>query len=328
MEEQHIDMGREMTETRWPTQVIVQAQALAAALDGEIQQFIAAQRLPGAFRKVIGDYYFPLAVWLARHQQHRGSPLVVGLCGGQGSGKSTLTAFLQLVWQSLGIKSAGFSLDDIYLTRNERMQLGRRVHPLLVTRGVPGTHDVQLGIETIDRLTQRAGTGVAGEEVPVPRFDKAIDDRAPRDSWPHRQSPVDILLFEGWCVGALPWEDREDPVNELERQEDPEGVWREYVRAQLAGPYRELFSRLDLLLMLQVPDMECVLEWRRLQEEKLRAATGGGMSDAAVNRFVQHYERVTRYLLEEMPQRADCVLQLGRDHQVCGLRLNRCGTEC
>ncbi|MFI2811350.1 MULTISPECIES: phosphoribulokinase [unclassified Microbulbifer] len=308
-----------MADSHWPAAVSERAQALQAQLEGEIRQFIATHRLPAAFMQLVEDYYLPLAVWLARQQRDRGGPLVVGLCGGQGSGKSTLTAFLQLVWQSLGIESAGFSLDDIYLTRAERQQLARRVHPLLATRGVPGTHDVQLGVDTIDRLTRLPG----GQEVPIPRFDKATDDRAPRETWSCRHSPVDILLFEGWCVGALPWQDQETPVNELERSEDPRGIWRDYVRAQLDGPYRELFSRLHLLLMLRVPDMASVLEWRRLQEEKLREATGGGMSDAEVERFVQHYERVTRTLLDEMPRRADCVLELGRDHRVCGLRLNQ-----
>ena len=301
----------------WPRDIIERAEQLDAPLQAAIDHFINAHQLPGEFRRVIGRYYLPLAVWLAR-QKSQSKTLVVGICGGQGSGKSTLTEFLQLVWKHLDLSCAGFSLDDIYLTRKERRQLAAEVHPLLATRGVPGTHDVQLGLDTIDQLC----SGNNGRAVPIPLFDKSIDDRAPQSQWPRQSGPVDILLFEGWCVGARPWRDSDVPINALERQEDRNGHWRDYINKQLQGPYRELFARLDLLLMLKVPDMECVVEWRRLQEQKLRARTGGGMSDDEIERFVQHYERVTRNILAEMPQRADCVLELGGDHQIQGMSLN------
>ncbi|SDJ93279.1 hypothetical protein [Microbulbifer yueqingensis] len=306
-----------MAESAWPGPVRARADELQGELGREIDRFIAAHQLPDSFRQVIVGYYLPLAVWLAG-QREEGRTLVVGICGGQGSGKSTLTDFLRMVWRALGLESAGFSLDDIYLTRNDRRQLARRVHPLLATRGVPGTHDVGLGIETLDALAGKSGA----RNVAIPVFDKSIDDRAPVDSWPVSRVPVDILLFEGWCVGARPWQADDDPVNDLERSEDADGSWRNYIREQLDGPYRSLFARLDLLVMLQVPGMESVLEWRRLQEHKLRERTGRGMTDAEIARFVQHYERVTRHLLAEMPDRADCVLKLDRHHRICALQLN------
>ncbi|WP_226876972.1 phosphoribulokinase [Microbulbifer hainanensis] len=283
-----------------------------------IGQFIEERQLPQSFHRVIDAYYLPLAVWLAQ-QRHVDQTLVVGICGGQGSGKSTLTEFLQVVWAEMGLRATGFSLDDIYLTRAERQELAERVHPLLATRGVPGTHDVSLGLKTIGALC----AGRAGSDIPIPRFDKSLDDRAPRSAWPHWHGETDILLFEGWCVGAEPWEDAAAPINALESEEDKEGIWRDYVNVQLKGPYRQLFAQLDVLLMLKVPDMDCVLEWRRLQEHKLRLRSGGGMTDQEVERFVQHYERITRNLLREMPGRADCVLELGRDHGIKELRFNR-----
>jgi D-glycerate 3-kinase len=226
---------------------------------------------------------------------------------------------LQLIWnRGLQLSVLGFSLDDLYLTRAERRLLAQQVHPLLATRGVPGTHDVDLGLNTIAQL--RGTTSDA--EVAIPLFDKSIDDRAPKADWPRSHGALDIILLEGWCVGAKPWTDAQQPINLLEREEDPQSVWRNYVNAQLRGSYRELFAQLDILVMLKVPDMHCVLEWRTVQEQKLRARTGGGMSDGEIARFVQHYERVTRNLLQEMPGRADCVLELGRDHQVQALRLN------
>ncbi|MCX2779440.1 phosphoribulokinase [Microbulbifer thermotolerans] len=286
-------------------------------LSSEFDSFIRERQLPETFHELIDNYYLPLAVWLEKKRQPD-CALVVGICGGQGSGKSTLTEFLRSVWLRMGLRSVGFSLDDLYLTKAEREQLARQIHPLLKTRGVPGTHDVQLGLKTIDALL----AADAGSDIALPLFDKSTDDRAPCSEWPHHRGTVDILLLEGWCVGAKPWRNADVPINSLEKNEDPDGTWRNYINRQLAGSYRELFERLDLLLMLKVPDMESVLEWRRLQERKLRERTGGGMDDRALVRFVQHYERITRNLLAEMPARADCVFELGRDHRICGMRLN------
>lgn len=301
----------------WPQATREQASALRETLAASIIDFVTERQLPPAFNQAIDNYLLPLAVWLA-DQREDGRTLVVGLCGGQGSGKSTLTAFLNLVWAHMGIRSTGFSLDDIYLTRADRLQLAQRVHPLLATRGVPGTHDVALGIETIERLCHSADA----DNTPIPRFDKSRDDRVPENSWNSHHGPVDILLFEGWCVGARPWQGGEEPINRLERCEDGDGRWRDYINRQLQGPYRQLFAKLDLLVMLRVPDMDCVITWRTQQEQQLRASRGGGMSDAEIERFVQHYERITRNLLEEMPGRADCVLELARDHSIAGLQLN------
>lgn len=303
--------------SQWPIAITEQSERLRERLRSEIDGFIREHQLPEAFRRQVDSYYLPLAVWLAEHREGD-KTLVVGICGGQGSGKSTLTDFLQLAWDHLGLHSAGFSLDDIYLTRIERRQLARDVHPLLETRGVPGTHDVALGLETISRLCNSDDDS----EIPIPRFDKSADERAPQGLWPRHSGPLDILLFEGWCLGARPWENASEPINALEREEDSEGIWRNYANAQLDGPYRQLFAPLDILVMLKVPDMECVLEWRQLQERKLRARSGNGMSDGDIVRFVQHYERITRNLLAEMPSRADCVLELGWDHQVKRARLN------
>ncbi|WP_346838889.1 phosphoribulokinase [Microbulbifer sp. SAOS-129_SWC] len=305
-----------MTDT-WPRAVSASAMQWRQQLRSQIDQFVRRQQLPADFDLLVDDYLLPLAVWLAQLRKP-GQLLVVGICGGQGSGKSTLTEFLQMVWAQMALHAVGFSLDDLYLTRAERMLLAERVHPLLATRGVPGTHDVQLGLDTIAALRARDVT----RPVPIPRFDKSIDDRAPAATWTLWQGAADILLFEGWCVGARPWLDAAEPINRLEREADPDGRWRNYVNSQLAGPYRRLFAELDRLLMLKVPDMDCVLEWRRLQEHRLRARTGGGMSDAALERFVQHYERITLNLLGDMPPRADCVFELGRDHRIAGLRLN------
>lgn len=275
-------------------------------LDG----FLAAERLPPEFEATVRRVCVPLADRVAR--QAVGPAYAVGVCGAQGSGKSTLTAVVRRLLEDRGLKVALFSLDDLYLTRAERQALAREIHPLLATRGVPGTHDVALGEVLFDALR---GSG----EVALPCFDKATDDRRPFSAWPWIEGPVDVILFEGWCVGARPQAaaDLVAPVNALEREQDPDGAWRSYVNGSLAGPYLRLFDRLDSLVLLQAPSFDVVLDWRLEQERKLRdrlAREGGDassvMTDAEVELFIRHYERLTRHILSEMPARADLVVRL------------------
>ena len=239
-------------------------------------------------------------------------PLVVGICGAQGCGKSTVAAAIAARFD----RTAILSIDDLYLGHAERLDLARRVHPLLATRGVPGTHDSMLGIEVIGALTR-------GETVALPRFDKALDDRVPQERWPMAPAGCELVIFEGWCVGARPQRPEEltEPTNRLEAEEDRDGRWRRFANDALAGEYQQLFSRIDTLAMMAAPDWETVLDWRIEQEHDLRAANANGaglMDDHAIARFVSHYERLTRHILAEMPARADLVLRLNAARQCVG----------
>lgn len=268
--------------------------------------------------------YLPLAAWVRRQQGAHS--LVLGVNGAQGSGKSTLCAFLSLVLeQGYGQRVASFSIDDLYETRTTRQRLAWNVHPLLITRGVPGTHDVDLGMAVIDSLR----TSPPGVPTPIPSFDKALDDRKPESEWTPFHGPADIVIFEGWCVGARPQTDAELAMaaNPLETAEDADGSWRRYVNRRLATDYARLFSQLDRLVMLKVPGMSSVYEWRALQESKLASANAGGKSNrimdaAELRRFIMHCERLTRAMLQEMPGRADVVLFLDEHHHFSGLQLN------
>lgn len=245
---------------------------------------------------------------------HAARPLLVGVCGSQGSGKSTACEYVASALSASGVRVAVLSIDDLYLPRAAREDLSRRVHPLLLTRGVPGTHEPPLGLRTLMAL---ATPGY----VPLPRFDKACDDREPENCWFAVEAPVDLILFEGWCVGARPQKPHELPVsvNSLEEQEDADGRWRRYVNDVLSREYQELFAPIDFLVLLAAPDFEVVVRWRTEQERQLRMARPGAsgvMADAAIERFVQHYERLTRHILAEMPSRADLVLRLDEHRRV------------
>jgi len=243
-----------------------------------------------------------------------GQPFVLGVCGAQGSGKSTLSTGLAQRLNARGIKTAILSLDDLYLSNDRRAALAREVHPLFATRGVPGTHDVEQGLALLDAVK-------AGQGVTLPRFDKATDDPAPEVEWATFDGPLDVLIFEGWCVGARPQDEAAlaEPVNALEAERDPDGVWRRHVNAALAADYAELFARIDRLVLLAAPGFEVVECWRLQQEQALRAQAPEGariMSDAEVATFIQHYERLTRHILSDMPGYADLLLRLDADRQL------------
>jgi D-glycerate 3-kinase len=269
-----------------------------------IASLIEAERLPGDYGEVVEQFWRPLAQQIS-HVSRR--PLLVGINGGQGSGKSTLCRFLEVLLAEQDLSAVTLSLDDLYLARAERQSAAVDVHPLFATRGVPGTHDVQLGMALLDRL-------LAGKPADLPRFDKAADDRAVEAR--HIEGPIDVVLFEGWCVGAAPQPAAalREPLNDLERNEDPDGIWRREVNRRLATDYAELFARIDLLVMLKVPDFEAVRANRRLQEEKLGSGPAV-MDEAALDRFLAHYQRLTEHMFAEMPARADILVEIARDQR-------------
>ena len=233
-------------------------------------------------------------------------PFVLGICGAQGSGKSTLSEGLASHLEGEGFKVALLSLDDLYLAREARPV---DISSLFATRGVPGTHDVALGERTFKSL-------MLGQPTRLPRFDKANDAPAAEEAWPEVIAP-DVIIFEGWCVGAQPQAEDElvEPVNDLERNDD--GAWRRAVNEALKGPYATLFGHIDKLVLLAAPDFGIVRNWRIEQEDTLRkrleaeGRTGARvMKDDEIGRFIQYYERLTRHILQTMPAYADLTLQL------------------
>ena len=237
--------------------------------------------------------------------------IVLSIAGAQGTGKSTLANLVALMLRECFSASvAVLSLDDFYLPRMDRERLAATVHPLLQTRGVPGTHDAVLMTEVLTALRQ-------GASVQLPRFDKASDDRVGEEFQPAAR----IIICEGWCWGAIPEpaERLSEPRNALEAEQDSDGRWRRWINDELAG-YQPAFAA-DARLFMAAPSMEAVYRWRWQQEQGLAAERSGThiMSQSDIHGFVSLYERLTRWMLEEMPGRAELTVRLNESHQIAGL---------
>ncbi len=262
---------------------------------------------------------------------------MVAITGAQGSGKTTLLRDLpRVIGDAGGDRVAALSLDDFYLSRAERVALARDVHPLFVTRGVPGTHDITLLEHVIDDLG-------AGRGARIPRFDKAADDRVDAGAWGRIDAgTLDLILLEGWCLGLPPESDAAltTPVNALERLEDVDGVWRSEVNRALATSYRRLFARFDRVVALLAPSFDAVFEWRREQEQALAATLAATdesraavlTEPAALRRFLAHFERLTRHALVCLPELAELSIYLddvrGVVRVVESTRAIKRGTPC
>lgn len=188
--------------------------------------------------------------------------------------------------------------------------MARDVHPLFAVRGPPGTHDLALLTRTITAL---AAAG-PDDETSLPTFCKRTDDRAPKGEWRSFRGRPTAILIDGWCLGALPQDDAAliAPVNALEQDRDPDGVWRRGVNGFAGGSHAALTARLDALLFLRAPGFDIVLDWRCEQEADLlgRPLTGAERERIAV--FIQSFERLTRHMVDG-GVRADITVQLDRN---------------
>ena len=280
------------------------------------QGFLQQHGLPQTYLSYAQQWFAPLAESLAVHQNGAGRAILVAVNGSQGSGKTTACDYLRAeLEENHALRVVSLSLDDFYLTRAQRESLAVTVHPLLATRGVPGTHDMNLLQATLTTLLASDAASVE-----VPRFDKARDDRRPQSDWDVISDGVDVVLLEGWCLGARAQtaEQLAQPVNALEAQEDPQGTWRQYVNEALDRDFQPLYKLVDQWVMLAAPSFDCVYRWRLEQEQKLAQHSQGDaiMSAAQVARFIQFYQRLTQHCLQQLPSQVRYLYQLDEQRQV------------
>lgn len=323
-----------LPEASWPEMRPLPAESIIEARQHAVvalQRFVADEQLPQGWMSVFPRLVIPMAAWLLAEQRRLGRPLVMAVGGSQGSGKTTLSRALRLVLHHcFAVPACILSLDDFYLSRPARLELADCVHPLLATRGVPGTHEVEALVDCVDAL--RAASH--DSRTLLPRFDKRRDDRAPASDCTAFQGRPGVIFLEGWCLGAQPVSESglKPPINQLEAEHDPEGRWRRYVNEQLAGRYQDLFQRFDRSLFLQAPSWNAVRRWRLLQEAKLirnsndsyRAHLDEG---DAFDTFMAHYERITRRLLESPPA-TDLRLALDEQQRLATLTFNPTERYC
>lgn len=257
--------------------------------------------------------WLPLALTLSGWQQQAGRCLIQGILGGQGTGKTTLALILSLILQRLGHRVGCVSLDDLYLTYEERCHLQERDRRLQ-WRGPPGTHDLELGLATLNRLRHATPTDL----IPIPRFDKSLHGGAGDRVAPEWVQAVDIVLFEGWFVGV-------QPVHPQQFDTAPPPILTESDRAfardcnSRLHAYLPLWELLDRLIILYPVDYRLSQSWRRLAEQRMRQEGRSGMDDAAIDRFVEYFWRslhpdlfITPLLRE--PAVTDLIIEINSDH--------------
>ena len=288
--------------------------------------FLKSQEvLSEPFRDKIGqlnNYYIPIARMIHKSYLKNKRTNIIGLTGGQGSGKSTISKILKIILkENYNLNTVIFSIDDFYKTLKERESMSRKVSPLFLTRGVPGTHDTQMLLKCLLKLKK-----TNFQKLEIPKFDKSIDDRVPKNKWQKVNKKPNIAIFEGWCVGAEPQKkmDLLVPINTLEKDKDKKRIWRNRVNQELRNKYNKIFRLIDKIIFLKVPSFKHVYKWRFLQEKKLKITSKGKktMTNLQIKSFIMFYERLTKHMLITLSQKAEVMVKIDNQHRLKSIKFN------
>ena len=272
--------------------------------------------------RMIRSFLIPVCFWIAK-KTNKKVPLIIGLAGGQGTGKTTITSIITIILKKyFKLDVFKISIDDFYKTIKQRTLLSKNKHPLLMTRGVPGTHDIDIMLNFFKRIKVKNF-----KILKLPKFNKGVDDRCKQSLWYKIQSKPDVVILEGWCVGARSQNSKElkKPVNSLEKTHDQNFKWRQYVNYQLKTKYKKLFNQLDYILFLKAKNFSLLRRWRLKQEKKLWLKSKNKknlkiMSKKEVKNFMDTYQRITQQMFKDMPKYSSIVMNLNNSHQIKNIK--------
>jgi D-glycerate 3-kinase len=237
------------------------------------------------------------------------STTITGISGPPGCGKSTLARLLTALLNSMDTPALVVSLDDYYLDQDQRAALAGEIHALLLTRGVPGTHDLQRLISDLRKLKLAQTDGMK-----LPRFDKSTDRTMASHEWLTVNEAPQHIFLEGWCVGALPQSesDLDLPINRLESDDDTRLVWRQYVNQAVIEYQHHLAPLVDRKWYLSAPDWPSIIQWRLQQENELDQPRLKNEQDVAD--FLATFQRIVVHMHDHHRQWADLSLYADKHH--------------
>jgi D-glycerate 3-kinase len=268
--------------------------------------------------RMLKSFLVPICFWIANKTKNK-KPFFVGLAGGQGTGKTTTSSIIKIILEKyFKLNVFKISIDDFYKTRKERILLSKKIHPMLLTRGVPGTHDINMMLNFFKKVKNKKF-----KSFQLPNFNKAIDDRFAKKYWYNIKKKPDVIIFEGWCVGAKHEKNSSlnKAINSMERIKDSKKVWRKYVNRQLKQKYKDLYSQLNCLIYLKAKNFSLLQKWRLKQENKLWLKSKKTSKHKIMNKddvisFMQTYQRITENMFKKMTNYASILVNLGSDHQI------------
>ena len=275
--------------------------------------------------KMIKSFLIPISFWIANKVEKK-KPFILGLSGGQGSGKTTISSIISIILSKyFKLNVFKISIDDFYKTRKKRLELSKKVHPLLMVRGVPGTHDINIMLDFFKRIKEKKF-----KSIKLPRFNKATDDRYNKKLWYSVKRRPDVIIFEGWCVGAKAEQNYtlKTPINSLEKLKDQKIIWRRFVNKQLKSKYKKLYDQLNCLLFIKAKNFSLLRQWRIKQEKKLSLKSKRSnklkiMSDKEIINFMQTYQRITQNMFKSVPKYASIILNLNSNQQIKSVVYNK-----
>jgi len=267
--------------------------------------------------KSLKKIYIPMSFWIDNKYKKKGETLFLGFCGGQGSGKTTVTRILKIILTKFFERRIHVSsIDEFYKTSEDRIKMANEIHPFFKKRGVPGTHDINLVKNFFDIIKKKKF-----KKIKLPKFKKAADNRLKKKYWYNVKQKPEIVILEGWCIGARPQSSSliKKPINILEKYEDKDLKWRKYVNEKLKKEYKKLFAMIDHFIFMKIPNFKMVFKWRLLQENKLKKKSHLNkkiMSYNEIKRFIMFYERITLQMIKDLSKSASVVMLLKKNHEI------------